>query len=262
MFSNEPRRIFGKNPILEVICQLRFPEILAIGARPPVDFQEAIRGEYPQYQAMKEVAQPKVTGTPGNFQLQEAAPTINYQFRTQDGAWRINLTTKFISLSCAKYDRWEEFARRLDQMLAAFIQVYAPAYFDRVGLRFINAVCRSELDLEGVPFRELFQAPYLGLLAQETVNEKATNRSSVDTELTIQGGCRAKIHAGPGMVRRPGMRNPEEVRFILDNDLFMSGNVPVNLSAAALNTLHGQADSLFRGAITDTLFDAMEPMEP
>ena len=111
MFSNEPRRIFGKNPILEVICQLRFPEILAIGARPPVDFQEAIRGEYPQYQAMKEVAQPKVTGTPGNFQLQEAAPTINYQFRTQDGAWRINLTTKFISLSCAKYDRWEEFAR-------------------------------------------------------------------------------------------------------------------------------------------------------
>lgn len=262
MFSQEPRRIFGKNPILEVICQLRFPEILAITARPPVDFQEAIRGDYPQYQPLKEVAQPKVTGTPGNFQLQEAQPTLNYQFRSQDGLWRVNLTSKFISLSCAKYDRWEEFARRLDQILAAFIRVYAPAYFDRVGLRFINAVCRSELELEGAPFRELIQAPYLGLLSEEDVNERATNRSSVDTELSIQGGCRAKIHAGPGMVRRPGLNQPEEVRFILDNDLFMSGNVPVNLSAAALNTLHEQADSIFRGAITDTLYEAMEPTEP
>ena len=262
MFSQEPRRIFGKSPIMEVICQLRFPEILAISARPPVDFQEAIRGDYPQYQPTKEVAQPKVTGTPGSFRLQESEPTLNYQFRSQDGAWRINLTSKFISLSCAKYDRWEEFARRLDQVLAAFIRVYAPAYFDRVGLRFINAVCRSELDLEGVPFRELIQSPYLGLLAEDDVNERTTNRSSVDTELAIQGGCRAKIHAGPGMVRRPGLENPEEVRFILDNDLFMSGNVPVNLSAAALNTLHQQSDSIFRGAITDTLYDAMEPMEP
>ena len=262
MFSQEPRRIFGRNPIMEVICQLRFPEILAIGARPPVDFQEAIRGDYPQYQPVKEVAQPKVTGVPGNFQLQEAEPTLNYQFRSQDVAWRVNLTSKFISLACAKYDRWEEFARRLDQVLAAFIRVYAPAYFDRVGLRFINAICRSELDLDGTPFRELLQPPYLGLLAEDDVNERATNRSSVDTELAIQGGCRAKIHAGPGMVRRPGLTNPEEVRFILDNDLFMSGNVPVNLSAAALNTLHEQSDSIFRGAITDTLYDAMEPMEP
>lgn len=262
MFSKEPRQIFERNPILEVICQLRFPEILAIGARPPVDFQEAIRGGYPQYRPTKEVAQPKVTGAPGNFQLQESAPTLNYQFTSQDGLWRVNLTSKFISLSCAKYDRWEEFARRLDEILAAFIQAYAPAYFDRVGLRFINAVCRSELDLDGVSFRDLIRSPYLGLLAEEAVNEKTVNRSNVDTELAIQAGCKAKIHAGPGMVRRPGVPNPEEVRFILDNDLFMAGNIPINLSAATLNVLHGQADELFRGAITDTLFDAMGPMDP
>ena len=48
MFSQEPRRFLKKNQLMDVICQFRFPEILAIAAKPPVDFQEAIRDEFPQ----------------------------------------------------------------------------------------------------------------------------------------------------------------------------------------------------------------------
>ena len=47
--------------------------------------------------------------------------------------------------------------------------------------------------------------------------------------------------------------------YLCDQDLFMPGKVAVNLSAGALETLHSQADAIFRGAITDTLHDAMEP---
>jgi hypothetical protein len=39
----------------------------------------------------------------------------------------------------------------------------------------------------------------------------------------------------------------------------MSGNVPVAYSAGALETLHSQAYSIFRGAITEALLSAMEP---
>ena len=39
----------------------------------------------------------------------------------------------------------------------------------------------------------------------------------------------------------------------------LPGQVPVNLSAGALQTLHAQAWSIFRGAITDKLHDALEP---
>ena len=46
MFSHESRCIYENNQLGEVICQLRFPEILAIGANLPVDFQEAIREEF------------------------------------------------------------------------------------------------------------------------------------------------------------------------------------------------------------------------
>lgn len=262
MFSAEERVIFQKNPLLEVICQLRFPEILSISAKPPADFQEAIRGEYPQYRANREIQQPKVVGAPGSFRIEQQPETLNYQFATQDGVWRINLTSKFISLSCAKYVRWEEFARRLDKPLAAFIKVYGPAYFERVGLRFLNAFSREALGMAGTPFKELIQPCYLGLLAEEDVEERTAARSCLDAEMAVRGGCRVKIHAGLGMVRKAGIENPKETRFLLDNDLYMVGNVPVNLSAASLNTLHQQADSIFRGAITETLFDAMEPVEP
>ncbi len=258
MFSQEPRVKLQKNQLAEVICQLRFPEILMIGAKPPAEFQEAIRAQFPMYSVRKETPAPKVTGTPGSFSLENAHATTNYQFASADGVWRVNLTSTFISLACSRYTCWEEFAKHLDKPLAAFIQIYQPACFQRVGLRYLNFISRKDLELENVPFNQLLQGAYLGLLGEEDVPEHTAARCSIDAELAIRGGCKVKIHAGPGLVKKNGQPD-NEVRFIFDQDLFMPGNVPVNHSAAALQTLHGQAYSIFRGAITDTLYDAMEP---
>ncbi len=258
MFSQEERCLYRNNQLGEVICQLRFPEILTIGANVPVQFQEAIRDEYPQYGARKESPAPKITGTPGNMTLENQPQTINYQFVSEDGNWKVNLTSRVISLSCARYTNWEDFAGKLDKPLAAFIKIYKPAYFERVGLRYLNFISRKALDLDSVPFSKLISPAYIGLMAEEDIIETNVARCSMEAELNIRGGCKAKIHCGPGLVKRNG-QGDNEVKFILDLDLFMPGKVPVNLSAGALQTLHGQAFSIFRGAITDTLHDALEP---
>ena len=258
MFSHEPRCIYRLNQLGEVICQLRFPEILSIGVNVPAQFQELIRDEYPQYSARKEAPAPKLTGAPGNFKLEDQPATINYQFMSEDGAWRVNLTSTFISLACVHYTRWEDFALRLDKPLAAFIKTYRPAYFERVGLRYLNFFSRKALDLDDVPFSKLIARCYLGPLADEEVSEASSTRCCVDAEFCIRGGCRLKLHAGPGMVKQNGQAD-NEVKFIFDQDLFMSGKVPVNMTTGALQTLHDQADSIFRAAITDTLHEAMEP---
>lgn len=257
MISNEPRCYYRSNQLGEVICQLRFPEILTIGANVPVQFQEAIRDEYPQYTARKEAPPPRLTGAPGNLTVENQPQTINYQFVSADGVWRVNLTSKFISLSCSRYTNWEDFARKLDKPLVAFIKTYKPAYFERVGLRYLNFISRKDLELD-VPFCEMMSPCYLGLLAEEDVQESATTRCSIDVEMNLRGGCKAKLHAGPGLVKRNGQQD-SEVKFIFDQDLFMAGNVPVNMSAGALQTLHSQAWGIFRGAITDTLHQAMHP---
>lgn len=258
MLSRQNRCVYRSNCLAEVICQLRFPEILSVQANLPVDFQEAIRGEYPQFHSRQESPPPKVTGTPGNLNLEKQPSTMNYQFSTPDGVWRINLTSRFLSLSCSRYSDWEHFAAKLDKPLAAFIRIYKPAYFERIGLRYLNFISRRDLGLEEVPFSQLIQPCYLGLLAEEDVSETAVSRCSIDTEMSLRGGCRLKLHAGPGLINR-NHQPDSEVKFVFDQDLYMPGNVPVNLSAGALQTLHAQADSVFRGAITDTLHRAMEP---
>ena len=258
MFSKEPRCTYNNSQLGDVICQLRFPEILTIAANIPAQFQEEIRDEYPQYSMRKESPAPKITGTPGNLTLENQPQTINHQFVSADGVWRVNLTSRFISLSCSRYTCWEDFARKLDKPLVALIKTYKPAYFERVGLRYLNFFSRRSLELEGVPFRGLIAPTYLTLLADEDIQEASVARSSVEAELTIRGGCKVKIHAGPGLIKRNG-KPDNEVKFIFDQDLFMPGKVPVNMSAGALQTLHSQAWSIFRGAITDTLHDAMGP---
>ena len=260
MFSTEPRVIYRRNQLGEVICQLRFPEILAIGAKPPVDFQEAIRADYPEYSSRMESPAPRRTGVPGNMSLQNQPPVINYQFRSADGIWRVNLTSKFISLSCARYSCWEEFAAKLDKPLAAFIQIYKPAYFERIGLRYVNFISRRALEIERIPYRELIAGRYLGIMADKQITEPQVGRSGVDAEIAIRGGCRVKLHAGPGQVHRGG-KSGGEVKFIFDQDLYMPGKLTPKLSAPALQTLHAHAWAIFRGAITEELHEAMEPKD-
>lgn len=258
MFSTEKRCHYRHSPLAEVICQLRFPEILTIAANAPVEFQEAIRDIFPQYRLQQDTPAPKITGSPGHFSLENTPNVVNHQFASPDGVWRVNLTSRFISLTCSRYTCWEEFAHWLDRPLAAFIRIYQPAYFERVGLRYLNFFSRKELDLEGVPFSDLFAPCYLGPLMEEDVREASLTRCSVDAEMAIRGGCRVKLHAGPGLVKRNNQTDPE-VRFIFDQDLFMPGQLPVNLSAGALHTLHAQANTIFRGAITDRMHEALEP---
>ena len=171
LFSDRPRTHYEKTLAHEVICQLRFPTILSINNVEPADFQERIREDFPQYARKQDVLPPQIV----NGKPEPQPPVTNYHFLSQDGRWKLNLTKDFIALSTLSYPGWEEFARMLDKPLAAFIQLYKPAYFQRVGLRYLNIVSRTTLDLEDVSWRELFTPAYLGSMAEADL---AATRSS------------------------------------------------------------------------------------
>lgn len=260
MFENQERIRYEKNQLIEVICQIRFPTILSIGANEPVEFQEMVRAAFPRYLVRKDQPAPKMTGigTP-NPTLQPQQPVTNHHFVSADNMWRLNLTNHFIALTCQNYTDWETFAHMLDQPLAHFIRIYQPAFFERVGLRYLNAVSRKALGLEGMPWRDLITPAYLGVMGEEDVAERSVVRCTQSAELALSGGCTVKLNSGPGIVRRGGKAVDQEVRWMLDLDYSMSGNVPVNLAAASLQTLHTHSTGIFRSALTDTLHDAMEP---
>lgn len=258
MFRNVPRVVYKRNQIVNVVCQLRFPTILAISARQPDEFQDAVRQEFPRYQAKKEQPAPKLVNKGGVMVPEKQEEVLNHSFGSVAGDWQINLTNHFIALSAPQYTDWETFARKLDWVLAEFSRIYQPAWFERVGLRYVNAFSKEELGLEDRRWNELLQPAFVGLLDEEDVQDGDFLRCTQDAELKGRGGCRIKLHAGPGMVRRQGMQE-KTARFILDLDVFMQGQIQTAHLTGALQTVHLNADNLFRNAITEELHEALEP---
>lgn len=262
LFSNQPRTHYQNAPAHEVICQLRFPTILTIDSVEPAAFQEAIRAEFPQYARRQDVAAPKVVGLgTSNPKVEQQPPVSNYHFLSADGRWKLNLTKDFIALSTLSYAGWEDFARHLDKPLAAFIQLYQPAYFQRVGLRYVNIFSRAKLGLEGEKWADLIAPAYIAPLCESDVMEENFLNCASDLLFQLDSSCRAKIHAGVGRVKNNAPNAPQdpEVKYIMDMDLSMNGNVPCTLAAAGLETLHGHAGRIFEGAVTDKLRAAMDP---
>ena len=244
---------YEKSPLVEVICQLRFPTILAIGGRDPVDFQELVRGDLPRYAQQTE--------------KRDGQSVKTHSFLSAGGEYKLSLTSTFIALSTRGYTNWKNFAGYLDEPLSHFISVYRPAYFERIGLRYINGISREKLDLEDARWSELVAPQYLGVLALGDTDEKQVSKASADTEMKLRDGCSLRIHAGPGLLKRSvsgpdGVREVREntPRFIFDQDIYASGNIPLQSAAEVLETLHDHADRIFEGAITDKLHDAMEPV--
>lgn len=255
LFSDHPRTRYENAPAYEVICQLRFPPILTINEAPPAKFQEAVRAQFPQYVQRQDPVPPGPGG--------KAGKTVNnYHFLSEDGAWKLNLTQEFIALSTLRYAGWEDFAQRLDKPLAVFIQLHQPAFFQRVGLRYVNFFSRKALGLENTPWAALFAPAYTGPLQEEDVREESVAACGLDFVVRLDSSCAAKIHAGPGLIRHPAPKDQpqdQEQKFILDMDLSMGGNVPPSLAAGAMETLHGHAGRIFEGAVTGLLREAMGP---
>lgn len=262
LLSDYERYLYSRPPLVETICQLRFPTILNIGAKEPAAFQEAIRHEFPRYAVREERPAPRLVhpGTPQ--QSVEQPPTIqNYNFISEDGLWKINLTRNFIALSTLRYTRWEDFAQRLDKPLAQFIQIYQPAPFERIGLRYVNAFSRKRLGLEDCSWRDLLEPPFLGPLDEEDIVEASTTKCSVDLETSFVDGVRMKMHTGPGLLG-DGKKDPE-AKFILDGDFSVLGSLAPDRVPEKLEAMHEYAVRLFLGSMTNTLFTALGaiPME-
>ena len=123
---------------------------------------------------------------------------------------------------------------------------------------FRERLARLELGLEDRRWNELLQPAFVGLMDEEDVQDGDFMRCTQDAEFKARGGCRIKLHAGPGMIRRKGTQE-NTPRFILDLDVYMQGQIQTAHLTGALQTVHLNADNLFRNAITDELHDAMEP---
>jgi uncharacterized protein (TIGR04255 family) len=255
LFPLTPRVIYSNAPLIEVICQLRFPPLLAIESRSPVDFQERIREQFP----LLEKAPSLASGLPREVAqlVQGQIGPSDYQFLTEDRASFVTLASDSIAFSTTKYTRWEDFRGQLRIALTALNEIYRPSFFSRIGLRYRDAIDRIQIGLPDTPWSKLLRKEMLGELAEpqfEANLEGVANRT-----------LRLRMPNGTGSVlMRHGLGTLHErlnVCYMIDLDFFTEQRTEVANAESTLNHFNSMAGRAFRWCITDTLRDALGPNE-
>ena len=128
-FPESPRVIYRRNPLAEVICQVRFPPILRIHSEPPAGFQDRIRNQYPLYKESAGQAfalSPNIPAEAARV-IQSVAPfrgREKHEFSSADEVWSTTLGRDFLALRTVAYPRWEDFRQRLTLLFDALAAEY------------------------------------------------------------------------------------------------------------------------------------------
>ena len=265
MLFPEAERVIYKNNVLEqVICQLRFHTILKIDTEVPSDFQEEIRKKFPIYQQSHEGTDLRLPDgvtqlLPRDFL--ESLPmrgNLRFQFLSSDRAWTVSLTRDFVALSASEYTSWEEFRENMALTAQALINVYAPAFFTRVGLRYQNVIDRKKLNVTGCAWKELIAHHVLGPLADDELAESiGEHRNTTSFALSGENDYLRLEH---GLIQ-PRDSDSTNHLYFLDNDLYCDEETPANAEhlTEKLNCFNAANRRVFNWCITDALRRAMAP---
>jgi uncharacterized protein (TIGR04255 family) len=262
-FPPVKRVLYGKNPLDEVICQLRFPPILKIDAELPANFQEIVRKQFPNFLESSEMnvveVHPSISGQiPPEIlrQFVQAQSNKNYEFSSDDKTWKINLTRTFIALTTKKYQRWEEFRDKLQVPLEALEKVYSPDYLSRVGLRYIDVIKRSELNLKDVSWDELIRPYISGVLGSPEVGKFVKNfESKYEIQLSDNESI---VRIIAKFVEPKEAKGDKEIFFMIDSDFYNQKKTDLPSAFKTLDYLNSRASRLIQWCITDRLHTAME----
>lgn len=254
IFPESPRVIYEHNYLEQVICQLRFPEILRIASEAPAAFQDLIRDRYPLIEKGTSIGLPPELAKLLPVNLNLTVDTSSYTFSSDDGRWKLQLSSDSISLTSTKYERWEEFSGHLRTALAAFVDVYTPAFFSRVGLRYQNIFLKGTETLENFKWSDLVNPRLAGILALSGVSEAVQSTSDRFVMKVNDNGDSVRVLHGVAL------HNPTNSKcYVIDLDFFNESKTEVANAGSKLAEYNQLAARLFRWCISDGLHESMRP---
>ena len=255
------RSLYKINPLEQVVCQIKFPPLLKIDHEIPYVLQEAIRQVFPQFSDQQSI-QTSVSNVAGAFQMNVALGTgqipgpRNFAFTTEDGNTKISLARDFLAMETSRYTRWEEFKNFLDEPWSQVCSIYRPTYAARIGLRYINVIRRSLVNLGSAEWSELINPSVIGVLSESKLRESVTGIESVvninlpDSKSAVRLACRTVEHVPS-----------QEQCLMIDADFSVSARSEISDVNSQLEYFHLQSTNLFRWCITDKLHMAMGPQQ-
>jgi uncharacterized protein (TIGR04255 family) len=253
LFPESPRVFYERAPLTQVICQFRYPSVLRIDSQPPADFQDRIRDRFPLLERVQN--QIPADLPPELIQAMGLATAAgNYSFISEDRISTLNLAADALSLVTTSYTTWEDFCALLMPALDALVEIYAPSFFQRVGLRYVNLINRSSLGLEGMSWRELLRPEVLGELSVIEIEAFATEYARNIRVKAPGDGC--------GLFFQHGLskkKTTNELGYRLDFDFYRDEKTETKDAKSTVHSLNSMVGRAFRWCITSTLHESLGP---
>ncbi|WP_428488290.1 TIGR04255 family protein [Rhodopila sp.] len=169
LFPASPRVFYRKAPLLQVVCQVRFPPLLRVESELPAAFQEKIRSVFPLFERLSTPVLP--FGVPPELLQSLAVPgiTSRYVFLTEDRCSTVGLASDSLTIDTKTYRTWEEFQTHVRLAYEALTSIYQPNFLSRVGLRYQDFLDREKIGIPNKAWSSLLRTEILGELANESI---------------------------------------------------------------------------------------------
>lgn len=245
------RLIFKNSPLDEVVCQLRFNDILQIGHELSPAFHDEVRQDYPRFGREHGVK----IGATGNKPLVSAQQGA-WQLKSEDGDWLLSVASNFIALKTDRYVDFADYWQRFKPVVKAFIQEYDIPYFVRVGLRYVNSVVLPRDNNSSIDWSHYFNDHLAGHYGDEMLRSSLVegNHQLLLEHDNGQIGLRYARHVGEASGK-------EAERFTVDLDCFGSGQIPPEQVEDLLADYNILTYRLFVWCLTPAGREYFEPVE-
>lgn len=229
-----PRPPLYNSPLVEVAFEIRFNGNFAV--MNGLDrLQAAIGGDFPK------LLVPQLN--PGDH-----LGLKHYQFASADLVQIVGVAINSFLFSTKRYTVFEDYRKRVEDLLAEFRKVYAPPSFTRLGLRFTNILPLLPGTLDNLH-------PWLDLGARAPTSlRRPVAESMTSVVLEHDSGAKLRITAGKTQQTRElaGGRHQMIVDgFVLDLDCYAEGDLEEDQEVAFLLMAHNIIDEAFFGLVTD-----------
>ena len=258
-FPESKRVVYQQNPLVEVICQIRFPTILQIGSEEPTAFQNSVRAEYPLYEKADRPGKLPREISELLAQLPVPLPVEGptHRFLTADSTRFIALARDFLAVTEKNYKRWEDFREEVKRAQHGVAEIYKPAFYSRIGLRYKDVIDRDKLRLADHEWDSLVKSSIIGVLGVAEVRDHVEG---------LVGQALIRLDEVPGgfVGLRHGLIDlgPNGKKaYQIDVDCFTEERNESQDVFGVLDKFNRVAGNLFRWAITSQLHDALEPMD-
>lgn len=243
------QEILDESPLDEVVCQLRFNQILKIGAGPPAEFQEQIRSRFPVFAEERGIQ----LGVAGN-QPFLAANEPTWQFKSVDENWTVSLTSSFVALKTTGYRDFEDFLVRLSPVVEGFQAIYEPEFYTRLGLRYVNRLVIPKKGDECVNWHELLNAELAGAFANPVLKNGIVETKHHLVLQTDDGQIGWRYSRDIGQTDGQAAE-----RYILDFDHYATGQILCGDVARKLIIFNDAIYRLFRWCLTADGYRTLKP---